>query len=151
MNAGVEKEALARNLEGFFSEHAHACGISMCFLYGSWAGGKPTKESDVDIALVPSGGMHSEDEIFDMLARLSAELSLNLGREVNLLPIIKESWKPMLYYNAIVLGEPLYVRERRDLQSLVNEAVFQMEDFSILGVKLQLDAARRNLEKLANA
>lgn len=57
----------------------------------------------------------------------------------------------MLYYNAIVLGIPVFIRDQNRYAALLNEAIFQMEDFSMFGTRWQLEIAEKNLEGLRHA
>jgi hypothetical protein len=57
----------------------------------------------------------------------------------------------MLYYNAIVLGIPVFIRDQNRYAALLNEAIFQMEDFSMFGTQWQLEIAEKNLEELRHA
>lgn len=70
-----------------------------------------------------------EDEIFDRLTSLSLFLSENLGLDVDVIPIYRDFRKPFLYYNAIILGIPLFVRNKKNLIDLKVEALYHMEDF----------------------
>ncbi|MCD6335748.1 MAG: hypothetical protein J7M27_10530, partial [Candidatus Latescibacteria bacterium] len=97
--------------KAFFEEKAAALGLDMAFLYGSWAGGYPRKDSDVDVALHFLYAHSSDEEVFDHLTDISLELSKRTKREVNAIPIFDDFRKPMLYYNAVVLGLPLYIRD----------------------------------------
>ena len=56
----------------------------------------------------------------------------------------------MLYYNAVVLGLPLYIRDFSGYADLKNYSVFQMEDFSLFGISWQIKAARKHLKELQN-
>ncbi len=79
------------------------------------------------------------------LPSFSVALMRMLRVEANVLPVYLDFRKPMLYYNAIVRGIPVFLREPEGYSRLRNEAIFQMEDFQLFGVKWQLDVAKRNL------
>lgn len=145
------KEELILTLKTFFKERADLFGVEMAFLYGSWARGYPREDSDVDIALVFSQEPSSEEEIFRLLTDISFEASIKTGKEVNIISIDKDFKKPMLYYNAIVLGIPLYIGQFERCIILKNRAIFQMEDFSLFGIDWQLRATKKNLEVLQYA
>lgn len=138
------KDNLEMVLKAFFKERAY--NIDMAFLYGSWTGGFPTKDSDVDLAILFKE--LSDDEIFKTITEISYNLSLRIKKEVNVLPIYRDFRKPFLYYNAIVLGIPVYIKDFEEYVSLKNEAIYQMEDFGIFGTKWQLELTHKNLEKL---
>ncbi len=143
-----EREKIINQLKDFFNENASLFSISMVFLYGSWAKGFPRIDSDIDLALVFSEKMIAPDEAFKRITDLTLSLEKILKKEINILEIKKSFDKPMLYYNAIIQGIPIYIRDFESYVSLKNEAIFQMEDFSIFGIKWQYEVARRNLGAL---
>jgi hypothetical protein len=59
--------------------------------------------------------------------------------------------KPLLYYNAIVQGEPIYIKNFESYIEIKNEALYQMEDYSIFGLPWQIEMAERNLQELRHA
>jgi len=142
------KEAIVNCLKNFFNKKAQQYGLEMAFLYGSWARGFPKENSDVDIAIVFTKENASDDELFRYLNDMSLSLSKELGREVNSIAIQSNFNKPMLYYNAIVLGIPVFIKDSDKYLRLRNEAVSQMEDFSLFGIDWQVRITRKNLEEL---
>lgn len=118
----------------------------MAFLYGSYARGCPGEDSDVDIAIIVTEKPPGDDDIFRIITDISLEISLNIGKEVNIIPIYEDFRKPMLYYNAIILSIPLYIKNREQYNKLRLEAIREMEDFSLFGTKWQLEIAQKNLE-----
>lgn len=142
------KEEIKNLLEEFFEEKAQLYKLEMAFLYGSWARGFPKEDSDIDIALVFIEKPFSEDELFRYINDISLSLSIEIGLEVNAILIRPDFRRPILYYNAIVLGIPVFIRDYDRYVSLKNEAIFQMEDFSLFGIGWQLKIARKNLEEL---
>jgi len=142
------KEAIVNCLKNFFNKKAQQYGLEMAFLYGSWARGFPKENSDVDIAIVFTKENASDDELFRYLNDMSLSLSKELGREVNSIAIQSDFNKPMLYYNAIVLGIPVFIKDSDKYLRLRNEAVSQMEDFSLFGIDWQVRITRKNLEEL---
>lgn len=147
----TNKEELILTLKTFFKEKADFFGVEMAFLYGSWARGYPREDSDVDIALIFSKEPSFEEDIFKALTDTSFEVSIKIGKEANIIFIDKDFRKPMLYYNAIVLGIPLYVKHFEKYIILKNQAIVQMEDFSLFGIDWQLKTTKRNLEALQHA
>lgn len=147
----TNKEELILTLKTFFKEKADFFGVEIAFLYGSWARGYPRDDSDVDIALIFSKEPSFEEEIFKVLTDISFELSIKMGKEVNIICIDEDFRKPMLYYNAIVLGVSLYTKHFERYVALKNQAIAQMEDFSLFGVDWQLKATKKNLEALEHA
>ena len=123
----------------------------MAFLYGSWARGSPRQDSDIDVAILFSKEISSEEEIFKHITDISLLLSSGLCSEVNVIPISLDFGKPMLYYNAIVSGIPMFLGDFDRYVDLKNEAIFQMEDFNIFGRDWQLAVAKSNLEALKRA
>jgi len=145
------REQLIHSLKTFFKENATRFGFEMAFLYGSWARGFPRPDSDVDIAIVFSEKPSSDDECFIKLNALTLKLSGELKLEVNLIQIREEFDKPMLYYNAIVLGLPAYIKDFDKYIRIKNEAIYQMEDYSLFGLRWQHEVTKRNMETLKHA
>ncbi len=137
-------------LECHFKEISDACGIEMAFLYGSWARGYPKESSDVDIAVVFTE-TNDEEKVFEKITDLTLSFMGKIKSEVNIIPIFWDFRKPMLYYNAIVLGIPVFIRDQDKYAALLNEAIFQMEDFSIFGTGWQLAVAEKNIKELTHA
>lgn len=145
------KNSLIENLERVFSGNANLYRVQIAFLYGSWARGFPRKDSDIDIAILFEDESQSDSSIFDAMTDISLAISKELGADVNVIPIYRDFRKPMLYYNAIVLGIPVYVKDYEKYLALRTEAIYQMEDFDIFGKKWQLMVARKNLAALEHA
>ena len=137
---------ILEKLESFFGNSAVDHGIDMAFLYGSWAGGNPREDSDVDVAVWFYSDALSVDEVFGRITDLSIELSHVFEKEVNIFVLTRDFQNPMLQYNAIVLGIPVFIKQFDRYVSLRMEAIFQMEDFSIFGRGWQLEVAERRLQ-----
>jgi len=137
---------ILKNLKSLFRSSAVDYGIDMAFLYGSWAGGNPREDSDVDVAVLFYSDALNSNEVFDRITDLSIKLSHLLKKEVNILVLTRDFQNPMLQYNAIVLGIPIFIKEFGRYVSLRMEAIFQMEDFSIFGRRWQLDLGERRLQ-----
>lgn len=133
----MKLDELLVRLKGYFEKQDDAV---IAFLFGSYARGFPKRESDIDIAVL-FADEGDEDEIFKRMTDISYEISLFTKKEVNVLTIFRDFRKPMLYYNAIVLGMPIFVRDKLDYTNLVVEAIFQMEDFCLFGQKWQIQVA----------
>ena len=138
-------------LKTFFEESASAYKIEMAFLYGSWARGFPKSFSDVDVAIVFLEEPGTEDETFTIITDISLVLGKKLKLDVNVIPIYSDFRKPMLYYNAIVLGIPVFIGNQDRYIFLRNQAIFQMEDFTLFGTNWQLEIAKKNLEDIKHA
>ena len=145
---GKVRKDILEYLKDFFKKNARHYKIEMAFLYGSWAGGFQKKDSDVDIAAVFLKELNNDDEIFEYLTNISLLLSRKLHCEVNLLHINSDFRYPMLYYNAIVLGIPVFIKDFSEYIDLKNEAIFQMEDFNIFCRGWQMSIAKQNMEAL---
>ncbi len=145
-----KREKIINTLKDFLKVQAHHYKIDMAFLYGSWARGFPRPDSDIDIALLFSEAL-SSGEAFNRINNISLFLSSRLHIEVNIMEIHKDFKKPMLYYNAIVLGIPVYKEDLTKYIRLKNEAIYQMEDYSIFGIDWQHKVTRKNLEALRRA
>jgi len=145
-----KKTHIVSVLQSYFNRKAKGYHIDMAFLYGSWAKGYPKMDSDLDIAVVFNREM-DRDRIFDIITTISLELTNHLTIETNILYIDREFSKPMLYYNAIVHGIPVFVKSFTRYVDTRLHAIHQMEDFSIFGTKWQSEIVERRLEKLNNA
>lgn len=146
----MNREEAISTLKAYFQDKADACDIDTAFLYGSWACGYPKIESDVDVAVLFNREI-SEEKIFSIMNTISMELTDILKREVNVLYIDKDLSRPMLHYNAIVKGIPVFMRDFTRYVDLRLKAILQMEDFSIFGTKWQSDVVRKRLEGLDRA
>lgn len=109
------------------------------------ADGHPREDSDVDLAIVFSSHIHAESALFSSITDLSYRLQKIIKLEVNIIPVYSDFRKPMLYYNAIVTGTPVFIKENESFLNLRLEAVRQMEDFSIFGIPWRLEMARETL------
>jgi len=141
-----EREEMIDKLKEFFLKKAQEVGVDLVFLYGSWARGFPKADSDVDLAV--NFKVEEEEEVFKAIAELSLSLMRDIKKEVSIIPIFSDFRKPMLYYNAVVLGEPIYIGERGKYIRFFVEAICQMEDFNIFGTKWQRYAAQKNLSEV---
>jgi predicted nucleotidyltransferase len=145
------REEILKSLRNYFDRDANLYKLDMVFLYGSWAKGFPRNDSDVDIAVVFSDEPSSDEESFRKITNISLSLSKELGREVNVIQIYKDFRKPMLYYNAIILGLPVYIKEQDKYIRIKNDAIYFMEDYSIFGIDWQYEVATKNLEASRHA
>jgi predicted nucleotidyltransferase len=143
----MNKNEVISALRSYFEAKADAFGVEMAFLYGSWATGRPKAESDIDIAIVFAQELE-EEKIFKIITRISFELTDNLKRESSVLFIDRELSRPMLYYNAIVHGLPVYLRDFTRFVDMKLKAMRQMEDFAIFGLRWQSEVVRGRLEAL---
>ena len=151
MNKKLENINIIKQLENFFKKNAKKFNVETAFLFGSQASGFPTKDSDIDIGIVFDKNNFSDKEVFFKTTDISNELSKIISGEVNTIAVYNDFRKPLLYYNIIVLGKPLYIENYDKYISLRNEAIFQMEDFSIFGEKWMLETAKNKLKDIVNA
>ena len=151
MNKKLENINIIKQLENFFKKNAQKFNVEAAFLFGSQASGFPTKDSDIDIGIVFDKNNFSDKEVFFKTTDISNELSKIISGEVNTIAVYNDFRKPLLYYNIIVLGKPLYIENYDKYISLRNEAIFQMEDFSIFGEKWMLETAKNKLKDIVNA
>lgn len=146
----MDKNEAISAIKFYFQNKADIFNVDIAFLYGSWASGLPNKESDVDIAVIFTEEMR-EEVVFEILTTISLELTDILKKETNVLFIDRELSKPMLHYNAIVHGIPVYIRDFTGFVDMKLKAIHQMEDFSIFGIKWQSEIVKRRLEALNRA
>lgn len=149
----MQREKFVLKLKDYFKQKAPEYYIEMAFLYGSWATGYPHQDSDIDLAILFSPYLKDEDSLFELINSISYELSMEIGKEVNIIPIKEDFLHPMLYYNAIILGIPLYIKDK-DMDNLVKlkwEAIRQMEDFNIFGISWQREVAQNILKEITHA
>ena len=139
---------LIESLRDYFHHEAIRFKIKAVFLFGSQAGGLSRPDSDVDLAIVFEDEEISEEELFDRMNVLTIKLIKILGCEVNLIAIDKDFGRPMLYYNAIVKGIPIFTKHPQYYTRLLNEAIYQMEDFEIFGRDWQIALAKCNLREI---
>jgi len=142
----MEKDfPLARTLESFFQREAKRLGIEAAFLVGSHAALTARPDSDVDVALLFCDETDPR-ALFDRTNEIAVELGRESRAQIDMIVLDPDLSRPMLAYNCIVRGIPLYLRDPASLPALRNEAIRQMEDFCVFGVGWQIEAARRNLE-----
>jgi predicted nucleotidyltransferase len=134
---------ISLRLSDFFRQRVTQYRIEMVFLYGSWASGQPHKDSDIDLAILFSPETDNSDKMFSLLTEITYKLTQELNKEVNIISLSREFKQPMLYYNAIVLSIPIFIRNYDEFLSFKLEAIHQMEDFQIYGVSWQKEIARK--------
>lgn len=144
------REVIISTLKSYFNSRCSDYNIELAVLYGSYAHGHPREESDIDIAVLFSDKM-GEEGIFKIADNIALELTNILKHEINILHIDWDLSKPMLHYNAIVYGIPVFMKDFTLYVDVVLKAIGQMEDFSIFGIKWQFEIANKRLEKLNHA
>jgi predicted nucleotidyltransferase len=141
------REIVITKLNDFFRETASQYNIEMVFLYGSWSSGYPKEESDIDIGVL-FGSISPGARIHSLITSIVYALTLEIKSDVNIVNINPDFDHPMLYYNIIALGIPLYIKDNDRFLNLKLEALSQMEDFQLFGVKWQYDVARKIMREV---
>ena len=142
------KDFIVSKLTAFFLGKAAQFDIAMVFLYGSFAGGYPKAESDIDLGILFDSDIKDHFKIHSMVTDISYQLTMELKKEVNIVNIDPDFDHPMLYYNIIISGIPLYVKDDDRFLNLKLEALYQMEDFQLFGAKWQKDVAGALLKEV---
>jgi hypothetical protein len=57
----------------------------------------------------------------------------------------------MLYHNAIILGEPLYIKDKDKFWQLKLESIYQLEDFQIFALPWQRKVAQDIIKEIIHA
>ncbi len=147
MKGVKEKKRIISNLKTFLETNSSYYRLDMAFLYGSWIGGFPHIDSDIDLAVLFSEDFDSEEYVFSMITDISHRLQQIVNREVNVISIYRDFRQPMLYYNAIVSGIPVFIEDEEKFLDLKLDAISQMEDFRIFGIPWQMEIAGQVLGK----
>jgi len=124
--------------------------IELALMYGSFAHGKARADSDIDIALLFSQEINDFNK-YAVIMEITLKLNKLLAREVNIISLDWDFKHPMLFFNAIVAGVPLFVADSKKYLNYKLEAIFQMEDFQIFGVRWQELVAGKILGGLKHA
>ncbi len=138
------------HLDGFFKQRAAGYCIEMVFLYGSWASGYPRGDSDIDLAIRFYDTVGPLDKIHFLLTEISYALFKELNQEVDIISLDKDFSHPMLYYNAIISGIPVYIEDNDKFLSLKLEAIHQMEDFQSFGATWQRQITDKIMREVIN-
>lgn len=141
----LSKDEVISLLREYFREKADQYQIDLAFVFGSYARGYLKEESDVDVAVVFAREVDTDEKRFRAVTDISVELGSRVGVNVDVISIDESFKKPALYYNAVVLGVPVYIRDKTRYIQIYNQALFQMNDFEIFGSRFQFEAAKANL------
>ena len=143
-----KRDDLIKAFREYFKNSAGKYGIEMAFLFGSYAFGYEKIESDIDIAIALHESLESDKSVvFDIISNLSYDLNKIFAKEISVLFIDREFSKPMLFYNAIIHGVPLYISNKEKYISFVLKALNEMEDFKLFGEKWQLEVIEKRIAK----
>jgi len=148
---GTNRKEIISKLKDFFIKSASEYCIDMAFLYGSRASGQPHNDSDIDLAILFADETGNCEKIFSLLTEITYKLTKELNKEVNIISIDRNFPHPMLYYNAIVLGIPVFTKDNDKYLYLKLEAIYQMEDFQIYGIRWQKEITAKLMEEITNA
>lgn len=146
MNASVD--FMVFRLKDFFKENSAVYQLDMVFLYGSFSRGQARTDSDIDLAVLFSRQLQDSGKTFDQLTDITYRLSCQLNKEINVISIERDFPRPMLYYNAIVRGALIFVKDYDEFLRLKLEALYQMEDFQIYAAGWQKEIARKLLREV---
>ncbi len=114
--------------------------IQIAVLYGSFASGRETGQSDVDLAVATSHALSAEEKI-----EMIDELSLLTGRTIDLVDL--RQIHPPLSQEVLSAGKILKNSDRRFWESLVLRMLYEVADFLPLKRKEQY----KRIENIKNA
>lgn len=112
--------------------------LALAVLFGSVARGEARPDSDLDVAILPTGRFSAVDE-----ARLVEALSLASGREVDLVRL--DRVEDVVLRREIARGMPLREAERGDFARFAADAMLAWLDLE----PIYLDAQARYLAHVA--
>jgi predicted nucleotidyltransferase len=138
-------------LKTYFKANAGIYGIELAFMYGSYAHHNQTEQSDIDIAIVfEEDRAKDKKKLFEVITDISIATGKLSEKDVEIICIDDDFSKPMLYYNAIVHGKPLFVSDVNYYINYFLRAIHEMEDFGRFGIKWQLEIANIQLRRIAS-
>ncbi|MBU4305030.1 MAG: nucleotidyltransferase domain-containing protein [Candidatus Omnitrophica bacterium] len=124
-------KVIITKLRGFLKEMASEYPIEIVFLYGSFASVYHHAGSDIDIGIFFSESVEKAEKAHFFITEITYKLIQEFSREVNIISIDRNFLHPMLYYNVIISGIPLFIKDDGKFLSLKLEAIHQMEDFQL--------------------
>ncbi|MEA2012424.1 MAG: nucleotidyltransferase domain-containing protein [Verrucomicrobiota bacterium] len=95
--------------------------VTLCFVYGSLVKGNFTVTSDIDIAI---GGKEKMD--YSFMLKLSSELSLTLGREVDLIDL--QIVSGVILKKAVTTDRPLFLKDKQLYAQLIKKMWYNQAD-----------------------
>lgn len=146
----LKKDEVVSRVKEYFQEKADGYQIDLAFIFGSCVRGHLKESSDVDIAVAFALEVDSEEKKFKVMTDIAVELGSRIKTEVDVISIDEPFKKPALYYNAVVLGLPVYIRNKTRYVQLYGQALFQMDDFELFGSRFQLEAAKTLLKEVSH-
>ncbi len=142
---------IIETLKTYFKSNARAYGIKLAFIYGSYAHQHQSEQSDIDIAIAfEEEAAHDPKKVFGAISDISVATSKLSHKDVEIISIDDKFGKPMLYYNAIVHGKPLFVSDINCYIDYFLRAIHEMEDFSTFGLMWQIELANTRLSRMAS-
>jgi predicted nucleotidyltransferase len=111
------KENLVQNILHALEQYSE---IELVILYGSYANGKFTSASDIDLAI-----FYKEDHLD--LEQLKLDLSTKLNKEVDLINLKKAP--PTLLFEILTKGEVVLKKNDISHAALVKKMIFDQTDF----------------------
>ncbi|MGB9668707.1 MAG: type VII toxin-antitoxin system MntA family adenylyltransferase antitoxin [Thermosulfidibacteraceae bacterium] len=109
--------------------------LKALFLFGSIAYGLATDNSDIDIAITFDNLEIGEEEKEKIVKDIKKKITQETQREVDVVEIDENFSRPMLFYNAIINGIPIFVKDENWYKRMILRAICEMEDFSNMGEK----------------
>ncbi len=139
---------LNKLLEKITADFAKRPEILFAYLYGSYAKGTATPQSDVDICLVLDD-KNLPSDLYRYMFQIQEELTkLAQGRKVEAIP--RHTMSYPLYYTAVLQGRPIYAKNEPDRVSFELNAINNFENIkpfydsvfedNMAGVTRRLDA-----------
>ena len=87
------------------AEELYGARLKNIILYGSWARGQATEDSDIDLAIILAGDVAAGKEI-DRIIDAITELNLSWGVLISVFPVSEKDY--------LTLNSPLLINLRRE-------------------------------------
>lgn len=114
------------------------------YLFGSFAKGKISDSSDIDVALLIKKDV-APDLYTDLAIRYSVSLSKALGREADV--VILNEAPPFLRYQVFRYGQPIFERDRKESRAFIARTIQEYFDFEPLKRIMEQKAIKRLKEQ----
>lgn len=134
---------LAR-LERALAHYTQERGVSALYLFGSAAQGTLTPLSDIDIAVLLPDNV-SPDEYFDRRLQMTLDLMRLLNTDKIDLVILNQA-PPLLKYQVVTQGKPLYSCDQGVRQRFEARAITEYLDFKPV-LELQFEYLQRRIKE----
>jgi len=113
-----DRDDVVGKLAGFFTRRD---GVLLAFLFGSFAGGRVTPKSDIDVAV-----LFEELPAPEMLLNINSELSLLFKNDLDL--VVLNGASPILKMQVLKHGIPVFVLDRKYYTQFYTDTVNQYDD-----------------------